>query len=862
MGVIDGTYAEIKKQELSQNPYSCLSLSRIDLNPHQIEAYVFSLASMKNGGAILADEVGLGKTIEAGLVVKHLLMSGKSRILLIMPSNLRRQWQIELEEKFDIESFIVDSSNLLEYQEELHKDKAVIIASYNFAARQKKLLGKVPWDFCIFDEAHRMRNIHKSGMKMASAIFELTKAIPKLLLTATPMQNTLLDMYGLVQFIDEKVFYSKSVFSERYIKNEQYDELKQQLAPIVQRTLRSEVSDYILFPERKEITVDFSLSPKEIELYMMINNYLKKEILYALPNSRRTLITSVIRKLLASSSVAVAETFEVLKKRLVVLKESSREESVAESLDYFFAFLDDELDEDNEPEERQELYTRELVNEFIQHEIDEVDAIIKKANSITHNAKADALRIAIARAFESQTKENCDNKVVIFTESVRTQNFLFEELSEHGYKGDVLMFNGNPGDPTTKAIYKAWKARNYGKSYGSRNVEIKNAIVEAFRDEYKILLVTDSGSEGLNLQFCNSVINYDLPWNPQKIEQRIGRCHRYGQKRDVVVINLLNTQNEADRRVYEILSEKFQLFKGVFGASDKAIGLLESGSDFEKRITQIYQECKTSDEFVKRFDSLEKEIDRKRNKKMDELRGLITKQSPDEHKRSFANILAEIDEYKEQVEYWNEIPEPVITGRFPKYMETDLDVIGDGSHGYLIIGGWYNDSQLISSVLAICDDDNRVRKIPEAMSREIVSKLTDGCVEEKNCDATSVGKVIEHVENLLYDDMCAGKVGELAANRRKMEVWLNYRKEEFLLNMKDTSEISKLQEEYQAEKNFKLKIQLKKKIEELEKEKENSEAAFQEKMQELEEEATELTKAYEVELLKKPSLYAKIVVKY
>lgn len=156
MGIVDGTYAEIKKQELSQNPFSCLSLSRIDLNPHQIEAYVFSLAAMKNGGAILADEVGLGKTIEAGLVVKHLLMSGKSRILLIMPSNLRRQWQIELEEKFDIESFIVDSSNLEEYQEELHKGKAVIIASYNFAARQKKLLGKVPWDFCIFDEAHRI----------------------------------------------------------------------------------------------------------------------------------------------------------------------------------------------------------------------------------------------------------------------------------------------------------------------------------------------------------------------------------------------------------------------------------------------------------------------------------------------------------------------------------------------------------------------------------------------------------------------------------------------------------------------------------------------------------------------------------
>lgn len=649
------------------------------------------------------------------------------------------------------------------------------------------------------------------------------------------------------------------MFSERYIKNELYDELKQQLAPIIQRTLRSEVSDYILFPERKEITVDFSLSPKEIELYMMINNYLKKEILYALPNSRRTLITSVIRKLLASSSMAVAETFEVLKRRLVVLKESTREESVEESLDYFFAFLDDELDGDNEPEERQELYTRELVNEFIQHEIDEVDAIIKKANSITHNAKAGALRVAIGKAFENQSS---DNKVVIFTESVRTQKFLFDELSDHGYKGNILMFNGNPSDPTTKAIYKAWKARNYGKTFGSRNIEIKNAIVEAFRDEYKILLVTDSGSEGLNLQFCNSIINYDLPWNPQKIEQRIGRCHRYGQKRDVVVINLLNTQNEADRRVYEILSEKFQLFNGVFGASDKAIGLLESGSDFEKRITQIYQECKTSDEFVKRFNSLEKEIDKKRNKKMEELRGLITKQSPEEHKKAFSNILSEIESYKEQVNYWNVIDVPVFNGIFPKCLETGIDIMGDGSHGYLLIGGWYDGNKLVDSVFTVYGENEHVRKIPEPLVREISGKLSDDKVDEKPCDNVKIKTVLDRIETLLYDDICAGKVEELATNRRKMEVWLNYRKEEFLMNMRDTSRINQLREEYLAEKNFKLKIQLKKQIEQLEKEKADSEATFQEKMRELEEETKSLTAEYEVELLKKPSLYTKIVVRY
>lgn len=240
-----------------------------------------------------------------------------------------------------------------------------------------------------------------------------------------------------------------------------------------------------------------------------------------------------------------------------------------------------------------------------------MDAIINKAESISKNAKMTALKKAVEKAFAFQTESVIEQKIIVFTESIRTQQYIFDELSVVGYAGQILKFNGNTDDDITKQIYKAWKTQNYGKYLGSRNVEIKNAIVEAFRDEYMILLVTDSGSEGLNLQFCNTIINYDLPWNPQKIEQRIGRCHRYGQKNDVVVINLLNTQNVADKRVYEILSEKFKLFQGVFGASDKAIGLLESGADFEKRVTRIYQECKTSSDFTKEFKALEKELDKK-----------------------------------------------------------------------------------------------------------------------------------------------------------------------------------------------------------------------------------------------------------
>lgn len=753
MGVVEAIYAEIKQQELKKNPYSCLESAKIDINPHQIEAFTFALSAIKLGGAILADEVGLGKTIEAGLVMKYLLQCGWNKMLLIMPSNLRKQWQLELEEKFAIDAFIVDSFNWEDYLLQIRKKQAVIIASYNFVAKRKGEFGKVAWDFCVFDEAHRLRNVHKNSSKVAKALYELTRRIPKIMLTATPMQNSLLDIYGLVQYIDERIFYNKVVFSERYIKNGQFTDLKQCLEPVVQRTLRSEVTEYVHFSQRQEMTVDFELSLPEIELYELIDQYLKKELLYALPNSHRPLITTVIRKLLASSSMAVAETFKVLRDRLTILKETTRKETADESLDFFFSFLDEE-DVENEYDVRQdELYTRERVNEFIQHEIDEVDIIISKAEGIHKNAKLNALKKAVITAFDFQEKGNIYQKMVIFTESVRTQQYIFEELSKAGYEGQILKFNGSTNDNITKQIYKAWRARNYGRYLGSRNVELKNAIVEAFRDEYKILLVTDSGSEGLNLQFCNVVINYDLPWNPQKIEQRIGRCHRYGQKNDVAVINLLNTQNIADKRVYEILSQKFKLFQGVFGASDKAIGLLESGTDFEKRVSQIYQECRTVSDFTKEFSSLEKELDRKRNKKMEELKGILMRKTPEIHKQSFEKIIEEIKQYQSQKEYWSDIKCAGRCGMFPQYygLKSKVD-IPQLEHGYIMIGGYYLEQKVESAVFHIIDEEGKMYIVQDELIRKLVKALNNNVIEEQSLDNTLIIKYIDNLEQYFWDN--------------------------------------------------------------------------------------------------------------
>ena len=174
-----------------------------------------------------------------------------------------------------------------------------------------------------------------------------------------------------------------------------------------------------------------------------------------------------------------------------------------------------------------------------------------------------------------------------------------------------MIFNGTNSDPTSKAIYKQWLTQHSGtdRVTGSPSADMRAALVENFRDHASILIATEAAAEGINLQFCNLVVNYDLPWNPQRIEQRIGRCHRYGQKFDVVVVNFLNKKNAADKRVYDLLAEKFKLFSGVFGASDEVLGAIESGVDFEKRIASIYQKCRTPEQIQFEFDQLQHELE-------------------------------------------------------------------------------------------------------------------------------------------------------------------------------------------------------------------------------------------------------------
>jgi len=595
--------------------------AQVDLNPHQVEAALFAFQSPLSSGAVLADEVGLGKTIEAGIILSQQWAERKRKLLIICPSNLRKQWNQELIDKFYLPSSILESKTFNQRIKEgnfnpFNLTDSIVICSFQFAKSKSIYLEKTAWDLVIIDEAHRLRNVYKPSNKIGNTIKDALTSTKKVLLTATPLQNSVLELYGLVSIIDDYVFGDLKSFKSRYshqLNDEDYQELRSRLQPICKRTLRRQVLEYINYTERKAIREDFYPTEQEHRLYLLVSEYLQRPTLYALPRSQRQLMTLILRKLLASSTFAIYGTFNTMIERLQNIVDRLEIKPLDE-LEIDFETLEDEKDEwENEEEDEQghleESYTEEDII-AIRLEIEELKEYRELAKIIKVNSKAERLISALDKAFEQIKVLGANEKALIFTESRRTQEFLLSILNEQGYEGKIMLFNGQNNDPKSNAIYKAWLKEHQGTDTvsGSPTADKRAALVDYFRDEATIMIATEAASEGVNLQFCSLVVNYDLPWNPQRIEQRIGRCHRYGQKFDVVVVNFLNKSNAADIRVYELLDEKFKLFNGIFGASDEVLGAIGNGVDFEKRIAQIYNECRTNEEIQFAFDTLQEEL--------------------------------------------------------------------------------------------------------------------------------------------------------------------------------------------------------------------------------------------------------------
>ena len=760
----------------------------VDLNPHQIEAALFALQSPLSKGVLLADEVGLGKTIEAGIVLCQFWAERKRRLLVICPASIRKQWALELEEKFNLPAQVLDAKAHREARRRGQAPlgtNAVAVMSHHYANSLREELKAIVWDLVVIDEAHKLRNAYRPSNKVGQGVRWATEDCRKLLLTATPLQNSLLELYGLSTLIDERLFGDTNSFRSQYAgAGSNLEALRQRLAVFCKRTLRNQVTEYIRYTERRTITRPFKPTDDEHALYEAVSGFLQRENSYALPQRQRHLTTLILRKLLASSSQAIAATLDTLRARLETLRDEKARsdpefaEQLIEAEEIEDELLDEILAEDedaDQPEAPPVVIDRQRLRE----EIDILQRLATWARGIGIDTKTQTLLKALEIGFVQMATTGAARKALIFTESRRTQEYLKDFLESQGYRGKVVLFNGTNGGTEATGIYERWveQNRDTGRASGSRAVDVRTALIEYFRDEATILLATEAAAEGINLQFCSLVVNYDLPWNPQRIEQRIGRCHRYGQKHDVVVINFLNERNEADRRVLELLTEKFSLFNGVFGASDEVLGSIESGVDFEKRILAIYQECRTSQEIDAAFRTLQEEMDNQIRTRLDDTRRKLFEHfDEDVHQRlriQLADAQAQLDRVGRR--FWS-VTRFMLEGR-ARFDDAALAFDLEQPPRDEIPKGRYH---LISKSHPRADEDGGDERslFLYRLSHPLGEHVVDGAKALPTPPDQVVFDVSNHPTRISVIEALCGKTGYLTLTRLTID---SYEREEYLL---------------------------------------------------------------------------------
>lgn len=614
---------------------------RIDPNPHQIDAVIFALKRIPEGGCILADEVGLGKTIEAGLIIAQLRAEGAaSRVLLVVPKPLLGQWQDELYRLFGIQA----AEGRLEPAG--FSGEGVFLAGREMAGSERGaaiLRASEPFDLCVIDEAHEVfaniyRRFDKHGIytedsseaRMADRVRGFLRAAPVLLLTATPIQNNLTELWGLVQYVEPtgtllgnlRTF--RDVFcdgDDRQLVPGQGPELRRRIATVVQRTLRRQAQDFLERPfvARRAQIFEYSMTAREKSLYDDVTAYLLEPQILAFRGNQRRLLLIGFHRLMASSVKALGASLLKVADRLQRMLEGQRAAAPIE-------FLDDLDDEDLDLESQSE-DAAAPDPEQVEAELARVRNFIARAETLLRDSKAEKL-LDVMRVIGERPPDR--RRVVIFTESLVTQAYLRDLLIERGGLDPeaITLFRGTNDSPRAASALAHWQeevgAHLPPDQRPSRSVAVRLALVHEFKTRSRVFISTEAGAKGLNLQFCDTIINYDLPWNPQRIEQRIGRCHRYGQQHDVTVINFLAADNEAQRLTFEILSRKLDLFGKVLDASDVVLhepstdapeplaGAL--GSDFEARLRRIYERARTVQEIEAELRRLREEMEEERKR--------------------------------------------------------------------------------------------------------------------------------------------------------------------------------------------------------------------------------------------------------
>ncbi|MGI2292791.1 DEAD/DEAH box helicase [Paenibacillus sp. GXUN7292] len=507
--------AEQAKAINSFEQLKCLgSLPDLEPLPHQISTAQKVLHSM-GGRAILADEVGLGKTIEAGLILKEYLIKGLvKRALILVPASLVLQWVRELNQKFGIAAVAQKRAHTWGYD--------IVVASIDTAKREphKDTILETDYDMIIIDEAHKLKNKKTTNYQFA---VQLRKKYC-LLLTATPIQNDLDELYNLINLLKPGQLGGQSEFSANYVvdkrlpKNE--DQLQEALSSVMIRNRRGDGG--ISFTRRIVKNIPLQLSEEEKQLYDAVTSFVKERY----------------------------EESEGLLANMLSLVTLQRE--VCSSRDAVFLTL---VNMFKKTEEQSPLRPK-------------IWELVEKIRGIKANTKAEKALELI---------KDMNEKVIIFTEYRATQEYLLQFFREHNmiavpYRGGM----------------------NRGK---------KDWMMDLFRGRAQVLIATEAGGEGINLQFCHHMINFDLPWNPMRVEQRIGRVHRLGQTEDVKIYNLC-TLGTIEEYIVSLLHEKINLFELVIGELDHILERFDKGEAIEQQLAKALLESKSNEDFIEQFNKL------------------------------------------------------------------------------------------------------------------------------------------------------------------------------------------------------------------------------------------------------------------
>lgn len=498
------------------------SEGNINVYPYQVAAALFAMRNPYQKGVILCDEAGMGKSHEAMLILSQSWYEGKTKLLIVIPNpDLLMQWAEMIEEKYSIPFCIAMNDKIFDFD-------GIVLTTNDYLAKNIESADKTNWDIIVFEEANVLSYVYQdenifmggSGSKQAKLLKELSKDAFKILLTGTPIEKNIMDLYGLIYFIDEELLPDPDTYMKRYLrKPENYPELAEKVSKYCFRTLRSQAKQYAKIPERRHITLEYEASTEEKKLYNLLFAYVNKPQKIAFPKMEQYDLALMLLGLLSSSTAAIKASFKNIIKRL-----EKTEGAEAESAEFRY--------------------------------------MLEAAEAISEDTKAKHLLMVLDKLFPIQIKTGANRKAVIFTESAETQKYLLE-LLKGKYK--VLIYNGQGTTDYT--------------------------VIKQFKQDGEILISTDNGAKGYNLEEASLLINYDLLYNTLKMEQRIDRIHRINQQNDCIVVSFINKENFADVRKLELVSKRHILSDGVFGVSDSVIGGFTD--DFDKALNELDVRTKT-----------------------------------------------------------------------------------------------------------------------------------------------------------------------------------------------------------------------------------------------------------------------------